>query len=517
MLIILIKGSNNFGDNKFRAVIRFYELNSIAINLIPLRRFKVMKIFSIMHAVATTSVQYCFKKTDPESIVLAASMRVLFVWSVPEPFSLFVDLNIKSSKYKLAEDKFNFSQLKTSSASVLQELQFSLVGKSKLNDVDLLLEAEMKCFSSRSFTRREKYCLMSKGIKQISLRLKSSKDIQDSPDDEEDTRSSQEYLNDLKKEFHEVALLAKSKRFFKKGSQRFSGAKATDETQCHKCGRRGHFARDYFSNTSGPSYSSLFQNNTQPKFFNSSQQKPEPRPTKDFEAKFNKVKAKLALLSSSASASKSSMVKNNGLAEFYEWDEEDVSSDDNEMVEVKVLMKLVDVSKESSINGKWVNISIRKHVSTKILKENQKLRKELKELTEIILSWLNSSIKVNQLISEQIPTQKIRFLRLDQLIEEPSSSRKTNLVFVNSSVDDTNVSTPTVERPWLFEAEGFMLPNHDTRRIVPYESQVKVTDPLVIGTDSSVSDYDSADESSVCNTPLLPLEKLAGAEPVFQR
>ncbi|GJY42578.1 hypothetical protein Tco_0430791 [Tanacetum coccineum] len=43
-------------------------------------------------------------------------------------------------------------------------------------------------------------------------------DFQDSPHDEEDTRSSQEYLNNLKEEYQERALLAKSKRFFKKGS-----------------------------------------------------------------------------------------------------------------------------------------------------------------------------------------------------------------------------------------------------------------------------------------------------------
>ncbi|GKF70129.1 hypothetical protein Tco_0203186, partial [Tanacetum coccineum] len=71
-------------------------------------------------------------------------------------------------------------------------------------------------------------------------------DFQDSPDDEEDTRSSQEYMNDLEIKFHERALLAKSKRLFKK-------------------------------------------------------------------AKYNKVKAKLALLSSGASTSKSSQVRNQGL------------------------------------------------------------------------------------------------------------------------------------------------------------------------------------------------------------
>ncbi|GJX86341.1 hypothetical protein Tco_0337115 [Tanacetum coccineum] len=45
---------------------------------------------------------------------------------------------------------------------------------------------------------------------------KSHLDFQDSPDDDEDTRDSQEYLNDLEEEFQERALLAKSKRFFKK-------------------------------------------------------------------------------------------------------------------------------------------------------------------------------------------------------------------------------------------------------------------------------------------------------------
>ncbi|GJV53345.1 hypothetical protein Tco_1449086 [Tanacetum coccineum] len=96
-------------------------------------------------------------------------------------------------------------------------------------------------------------------------------DFQDSPYDEEDTRSSEEYMNDLEMEFHERALLAKSTRFFKKGPQRFSNAKETDKTECYKC------------------------------------------------AKYKKIKAKLALLSSSASSSKSAQVGNQGLvAEAYE-------------------------------------------------------------------------------------------------------------------------------------------------------------------------------------------------------
>ncbi|GJR98109.1 hypothetical protein Tco_0270283 [Tanacetum coccineum] len=306
--------------------------------------------------------------------------------------------------------------------------------------------------------------------RQNAVRENEREDFQDSPDDEEDTRSSQEYMDDLEEEYQARALLIKIQK--------------------------------------------------------------------------RKV----------LSAFKSSMVKNKGLiAEAYEWDKEEMSSDDNEMVEVKVLMVLandnVAVTKEGARNGKWVKISMRKvntllemkdnderknfpnylcidlnyveeqrnnllskhrdlvqelntckeqilvlkqakldfltmhQVNTGILKENQNLIKELKELTAITETWLNSSNKVNQCISEQFPTQKKRILGVDQLIKDPLT-------------------------------KGFILPNHDTGRILPAESQVNTTDPLVAVTDSLATDYDSADESSVCSTPLPLLEKLAGAEPV---
>ncbi|GKB94624.1 hypothetical protein Tco_0980761 [Tanacetum coccineum] len=226
------------------------------------------------------------------------------------------------------------------------------------------------------------------------------KDFQDSLDDEEDTRSSHEYLNDLEEEYQARALLAKSKRFFKKGTQRFNSERVTDQTEYHKCGKKGHF------------------------------HKPELRPTKDFEAKYNKVKAKLALLSSSASASKASMIKKKGrIAEAYEWEEEKVSSDENEMVEVKVLMALAEendvVSKEGAKNSEWVKISMRK----------------VHTLLEI------EDIDDRKCISEQIPSQKKRILGVDQLTKDPSSSRQKDLVFVKSSTDDTKVSIPGVERP----------------------------------------------------------------------
>ncbi|GJU80547.1 hypothetical protein Tco_1282912 [Tanacetum coccineum] len=122
-----------------------------------------------------------------------------------------------------------------------------------------------------------KCCSYTRGGKFHQL---EKEDFQDSTNDEEDTRSSQEYMNDLEEEYQARALLAKSKRFFKKGTQRFSSSKATDQTECHKCGKK---------------------------------------------------------------APSSSSSKNKGLiAESYDWDEEEVSFDENEVTEVKALMALAD-------------------------------------------------------------------------------------------------------------------------------------------------------------------------------
>ncbi|GJV24510.1 retrovirus-related pol polyprotein from transposon TNT 1-94 [Tanacetum coccineum] len=348
--------------------------------------------------------------------------------------------------------------------------------------------------------------------------VKESRDFQDSPDDEDDARSSQEYMNDLEEEYQGRALLAKSKRFFKKGTQRFSGAKATDQTECNKCGRKGHFARDCFSKTSVPSYQSPFQT----KLLHSSKHKLELKHTNDFEAKYNKVKAKLALLSSSASAPKSSSSKNNGLiAGTFEWDKEEVSSDDNEVTEVKALMALtneerVSVGKETASNGEWVMISIQK-VHTLLEREGNDDRKSFIHYLCIDLNYVEEQrnnllskhinlvqelnickeqllvlkqakldlLTMQHCISEQIPTQKRKILGIDQLTKYTSSFRPKDLIFVKSSVDNSKVSITSSNKPRLSEAEDSTLPNHDT-----------------------------VDESSICNTPLTLLEKLAGAEPV---
>nr|GEU75626.1 hypothetical protein [Tanacetum cinerariifolium] len=273
-----------------------------------------------------------------------------------------INYGIKLSKLEINTDFIKglpkkwlaFYQSLRNTNHVKESMLASLFGKLKYkeNHIDSIYE-----------TDKEKTLVFVTPLTTAFLSTSIVQDFQDSHDDEDDTRSSQEYMHELEEEYQARALLVKSKRFFKKGTQRFSGAIATDQTECHKYGRKGHFARHCFLKTSLPSYQSPFQ----PTLLHSSEHKPKLRHTKYFEAKYNKVKAKLALLSSSASSPKSSSSKNKGLiAETYEWDKKEVSSDENESIKVKALMALaneerVSVSKESISNGDWVKISIQKH------------------------------------------------------------------------------------------------------------------------------------------------------------
>ncbi|GJZ40978.1 retrovirus-related pol polyprotein from transposon TNT 1-94 [Tanacetum coccineum] len=166
-------------------------------------------------------------------------------------------------------------------------------------------------------------------------------DFQENFDDEVDERTSEEYLRDLDIKYHERALLENSKSFIKRRNN-FSGRKVNEDTECYKCGNKGHFDRDCFSKMSEPSYKSPVNNYSsvfkgfQPKFTpklilssSNSNNQADPKFQKDYKAEYKKIKAKLALLETSPSSSwnpNTFQPKNKGLvAETFDWDEEEVS------------------------------------------------------------------------------------------------------------------------------------------------------------------------------------------------
>ncbi|GJV19369.1 retrovirus-related pol polyprotein from transposon TNT 1-94 [Tanacetum coccineum] len=258
-----------------------------------------------------------------------------------------------------------------------------------------------------------------------------------SPDDEEDTRTSQEYMNDLEEEYQERALLAKSKRFFKKGSQRFNSAKATDDT--------------------------IY-----------------------FEAKYNKVKAKLALLSFGASSSTTSMVKNKVLiAETYEWDEEDVSFDDNEMTEVKVLMALASeenivVSKESARNGEWVKITIKSwrfhfanHDTGRILPVESQVK-----LTNSLVAIIDPSATDQSTFKSETLKGKLKNASASKFNSAPTSKLKNV-----KTKDDLPLSISDIKKPIWYLDNGCS--RHMTGVKSYLHNYVEQPDPKVVFEDDA--------------------------------
>ncbi|GKE39014.1 retrovirus-related pol polyprotein from transposon TNT 1-94 [Tanacetum coccineum] len=169
------------------------------------------------------------------------------------------------------------------------------VKESELASLFGKLKYEETLINSIYDTNKEKIFVLATPLSTTFFSSSIVQDFQNSPDDEDDTRS-------------------------------------TDQTECHKCGKKGHFSRDCWSKTLVPSYQSPFQ----PKLFHSSEHKPEPR-----------------------------QKQRSLIAETYDWDEEEMSSNDNEVTEVKAFMALADeervsIGKESAKNGESIKISMKK-------------------------------------------------------------------------------------------------------------------------------------------------------------
>ncbi|GKC36563.1 retrovirus-related pol polyprotein from transposon TNT 1-94 [Tanacetum coccineum] len=387
-------------------------------------------------------------------------------------------------------------------------------------------------------------------------------DFQENSDDEVDERSSEEYLRDLDIEYHKRALLANSKRFIKRRNN-FSGQKANENTECYKCGNKGHFARDCFSKTSYKSpvnnYSSVskgFQTKFTLKLIQSSSNsnnQADPKSQKDYKAEKKKMKAKLVLLEASPSSSqnpKTFQPKNKGLvAETFDWDEKEVS-DEEEVTQVKVLMALADdeltVGKSHARNGEWVDITIRKVntllsmdedadcqtylkdellilkqakldavtfqiQNTELTKLNHALQEQLKEEKKINEKWLTSSKKVSQCIDEQIPHQKKKVLGGELFTESSSKINENENLFIPASMGYDQEMVPKT-KDWVERLNpDSKLPNFNTGRILVPKSQA-VNESLE-STETLNTPESSRDSEAESLTPLPPLKNLQGASP----
>nr|GEU79076.1 retrovirus-related Pol polyprotein from transposon TNT 1-94 [Tanacetum cinerariifolium] len=168
-------------------------------------------------------------------------------------------------------------------------------------------------------------------------------------DVEEDQRTNNEFMADLNVEYHERALLANQKRFYKR--------------------------------TSTPSYPSL--NNSlhkskpyTPSFIQTSPQNPGNH-QKYYKGKYKGLKAEMVVLTkriddmtkgkSEKGKTNKEKSENSLLAESFDWDDESVSSDDEESIKIRAFMAITEdepsVGKDNARSGQWVDFTMKKTCS----------------------------------------------------------------------------------------------------------------------------------------------------------
>ncbi|GJR16848.1 retrovirus-related pol polyprotein from transposon TNT 1-94 [Tanacetum coccineum] len=248
--------------------------------------------------------------------------------------------------------------------------------------------------------------------------------IQDSNSDvEEDLRSNSEFLADLNVEFHERALLANQKRFYKRSGRVGLIKKLMDKSNetCFAFENLGHFQKDCPSNKiSTPSYPSTYKSYNIPKFHTNST--PQHNLThadknqKDYIVKYKGLKAEIDD-EESVSSGEEGITKIKALIAIVE-DELSVGRADarsSQWVEItmkrkNLLSKFNSLNQEMSsckselndLNIKALNISYQNEITTLNL-ENESLRGEISDLKKVIKKWTSSRVTLDQLLSEQVP------------------------------------------------------------------------------------------------------------------
>ncbi|GJT61687.1 retrovirus-related pol polyprotein from transposon TNT 1-94 [Tanacetum coccineum] len=184
---------------------------------------------------------------------------------------------------------------------------------------------------------------------------------------EEDLRSSSELIGDLNAEYHERALLANQKRFYKRSGRVGTARKPIDKSNefCFACGKQGNFQKECPSNkTSTPSY---------PPSKKSS--RPSDNHQKDYKGKYKGLKAETV-------------------------DEESVSSEDEGTTKVKAFMAIAEeepsVGKADARSGQWVEITMKKALG------GRGKRKEKISSKEVIFTKADksSSMSIPEITSE---------------------------------------------------------------------------------------------------------------------
>nr|GEV86045.1 hypothetical protein [Tanacetum cinerariifolium] len=237
--------------------------------------------------------------------------------------------------------------------------------------------------------------------------------------------ATDESIANLYAEYHEKALLANLKRFYKRPARVGSARKPMDKSKetCYTWWKQGHFQKDNPSSiTSTPSYPLSHNSFNKSKFYTPSFTQITLQNTgnhkKDYKVKYKGLKAKMAVLTkriddfskgkSEKGKSKQERSEKGLIVESFNWDDDSVSSKDERITKIRAFMAITEdepSGKADARSGQWVDITMKK-VHKLLSMTDRDERKHVLDYTHVEFYYVEDE-KKNLFKKSNVPKQEL--------------------------------------------------------------------------------------------------------------